>query len=158
MTYSEPTRSLRGPTSSRSEFARRHFVTRVTLAASLGAGFVAGMVGLLSSSGADKPTLKGTLTVTLQAAAGAPCSPVPAYPDLADGAPIVVSNVAGVQVAVGQLGIGQVEGVSCVRSLNIGAIAKLDEYRLLVGANSAFVVSAEALQLSKGVIDLRFGD
>jgi outer membrane protein assembly factor BamA len=70
----------------------------------------------------------------------------------------VVSNVAGAQVAVGQLGAGQVDGVSCVRSLNIGTIAKLDEYRLVVGANSVFVVSAEALQLSNGVIDLRFGD
>ncbi len=106
---------------------------------------------------ATRRTLAGTLTVTSPARTTDPCSTA-ANPDLADGADIVIRDTQGREVGWGRLGSGRRDGHSCVRSLDIKPMARLDEYDLSIGSIGPLVVTAESLQTSGGVLDLRFGD
>lgn len=132
-------------------------MTRVTLGVALVAGLGAGLFGLASGSAASAHPLKGTLTLTVRPALGDPCATNATYPDLADGAGITVQDATGHEIGVGQLGKGHVRGASCVRDLEIASVPVLAEYRLIIADNAPFVVTAEALRASGGVIDLRFG-
>ncbi|MEO8266554.1 MAG: hypothetical protein ABI706_13725 [Ilumatobacteraceae bacterium] len=136
---------------------RRHLATWATLAVALVAGLVILIVSLASSSGPAKRTLAGTFTLTPRAAQTGPCSPSPAYPDLVDGAAIVVRDGHGNQVGTGRLGTGRAQGGSCVRSLDIEPVPELAEYRIVVGTRGPMVITTDTLKASGGVLDLRFG-
>jgi hypothetical protein len=114
------------------------------------------VVNPFSSSESKKRTLAGTLTVTSPAQATDPCSTT-ANPDLGDGAAIVIRDTQDREVGWGQLGTGHRDGHACVRRLDIKPMARLDKYELSIGSIGPLVVTAESLQASGGVLDLRFG-
>ncbi len=132
-------------------------VTRATLVVALVAGLVAGLTGVVSSPASAQRTLAGTLTLTVASSHGEPCADLAAYPDLRDGVAIIVSDSLGNSVGTGHLGIGEARGLSCVRQLELGPVRALAEYRLTIGATGPFVVTAETLQATGNLIDLRFG-
>ena len=157
MVSSPPPRIEPGSTPPRSEVARQRFVSRATLVVALAAGLAVLIISLLSSSDTAHRTLAGTLTITPRSSQIDPCAPSQINPGLDDGTAIVVRDVNGKQVGSGRLGVGQVQGGSCVRSLDIEPVPELPEYRLVIGANGPLVVTQESLQASGGVLDLRFG-
>jgi hypothetical protein len=132
-------------------------VTRATLVVALVAGLLAGVTGVVSSPASAQRTLAGTLTLTVASSHGEPCADLAAYPDLRDGVTIIVRDASGNSVGTGRLGAGQPKGLSCVRELELGPVPVLAEYRLNFGSTGPFVVTAEALQASGDLIDLRFG-
>ena len=131
--------------------------TRATLVVALVVGVVAGLTGLVSSPASAQRKLAGTLTLTVASTHGEPCADLAAYPDLRNGIAIVVRDSSGNSVGTGRLGVGAAKGLSCVRQLELGPVPVLAEYRLTIGATGPFVVTADALQASGDLIDLRFG-
>jgi hypothetical protein len=132
-------------------------MTRVTLCVTLVAGLGAAVFGFTSGSTVAKHPLRGTLTLTAREATGNPCTTTPASADLGDGAEITVRDAAGQAVGAGHLGKGEATSSSCIRPIEIGAVPVLPEYRLVIGNRAPFVITADALRASGGVIDLRFG-
>ena len=141
MTASPPARSESGSIPPRSELNKQHLVSRATLAVALGGGLVLLVVSLLSPSTTAHRTLAGSLTITPRSTQGDACATSAAYPDLRDGAPIVVRDADGHEVGKGRLGNGKAQGGSCVRSLDIEPVPVLPEYHLVVGATGPLVVT-----------------
>jgi hypothetical protein len=141
----------------RRQSGRRRLLSRAAILVALGGGLGLLIVSPFSSgSAATQRSLGGTLTVTSPLRTTDPCSTT-ANPDLGDGAAIVIRDTQGREVGWGQLGAGRRDGHSCVRSLDIKPMARLDEYHLSIGSIGPLVVTAESLRASGGVLDLRFG-
>jgi hypothetical protein len=129
----------------------------VSLCVALVAGLGGAVFGFTSGSTAAKHPLRGALTLTAHSATGNPCTTTQASADLGDGAEITVRDAIGHQVGSGRLGTGEVAAAACIRAIEIGVVPVLQEYHVVIGKRPPFVITADALRASGGLIDLRFG-